>query len=114
MSGRMDEWQPLIVKTIAIENKGIDELATAIDRTRAFQQTADGGSERKRAIARWRILELLRERLVAETLSGNSASEKLDRLAAEVASKQQDPYSAVEELLRTVGNQTGASRASDH
>ena len=114
MSGRMDEWQPLIVKTVAIENKGIDELATAIDRTREFQQTADGGSERKRAIARWRILELLRERLVAETLSGNSASEKLDRLAADVASKQRDPYSAVEELLKTVGNQTGASRASDH
>lgn len=113
MSGRMDEWQPLIVKTVAIENKGIDELANAIDRTREFQQTADGGSERKRAIARWRILELLRERLVAETLSGDSASEKLDRLAADVASKQQDPYSAVEELLRTVGNQTGASRVTD-
>jgi GTPase len=99
MSGRMGEWQPLIVKTVAIESKGIDELATAIDRTREFQQTADGGSERKRAIARWRILELLRERLVAETLSGNSASEKLDRLAEDVASKQRDPYSAVEELI---------------
>ena len=99
LSGRMDEWQPLIVKTVALENIGIAELATAIDRTRDFQQTADGGSERKRAIARWRILELLRERLVAETLSGDSASEKLDRLAADVANKQKDPYSAVEELL---------------
>ena len=99
LSGRMDEWQPLIVKTVALENIGIAELATAIDRTRDFQQTTDGGSERKRAIARWRILELLRERLVAETLSGDSASEKLDRLAADVANKQKDPYSAVEELL---------------
>src|SRR6267378_776479 len=95
LSGRLDEWQPLIVKTVAIENKGIDELATAIARTREAQQTAGGGSERKRAIARWRILELLRERLVSDILSGNSASEKLDRLAEEVASKQRDPYSAV-------------------
>lgn len=103
LSGRSDEWQPLIVKTVAIENKGIDELAAAIARTRQVQQTADGSTERKRAIARWRILELLRERLVAETLSSNSASEKLDRLAADVASKQRDPYSAVEELLKNAG-----------
>lgn len=104
MSGRTDEWQPLIVKTVAIENKGIDDLAAAIDRSREFQQTSDGGTERKRAIARWRILELLRERLVSETLSGNSASEKLDRLAADVANKQRDPYSAVDELLKARGS----------
>jgi LAO/AO transport system kinase len=103
LSGRLDEWQPLIVKTVAIDNKGIDELATAIARTREAQQTADVGSDRKRAIARWRILELLRERLVADTLSGDSAVEKLDRLAEDVASKQRDPYSAVEELLKGVG-----------
>jgi LAO/AO transport system kinase len=105
LSGRLDEWQPLIVKTVAIDNKGIDELATAIARTREAQQTADVGSERKRAIARWRILELLRERLVSDVLNGDSASEKLDRLAEDVASKQRDPYSAVEELLKTVSSQ---------
>ena len=105
LSGRLDEWQPLIVKTVAIDNKGIDELATAIARTREAQQTADVGSDRKRAIARWRILELLRERLVSDALSGDSAFEKLDRLAEDVASKQRDPYSAVEELLKTVGSQ---------
>jgi len=99
LSGRLDEWQPLIVKTVAIDNKGIDELATAIARTREAQLTAEVGSERKRAIARWRILELLRERLVWETLSSDSASEMLDRLAEDVASKQRDPYSAVEELI---------------
>jgi GTPase len=100
LSGHTGEWQPLIVKTVAIENKGIDELAAAIGRSRESQQTAEGGTERKVAIARWRILELLRERLVSETLSGNSASEKLDRLAEEVAGKQRDPYSAVEELMK--------------
>lgn len=60
-------------------------------------QASDG---RRRAIARWRILELLRERLVAQTLESDSASEMLDRLAGEVASRQRDPYSAVEEIMR--------------
>lgn len=99
LSVRPDEWQPPIVKTVAIENKGIDDLAVAIDESRQFQKSAPAAVGRRKAIARWRILELLRERLVAQTLNGNSASEKLDRLADEVAAKSRDPYSAVEELL---------------
>src|SRR5438034_2778106 len=95
-----DQWQPPIVKTVAIENRGIEELAEAIDRARESQQTAPAANDRRKAIARWRILELLRERLVAQALSGDSASEKLDRLAAEVTNKRRDPYSAVEELLK--------------
>jgi len=103
---REDEWQPAIVKTVATENKGIDDLASAIEHNREFQRSRPELSERRRAIARWRILELLREQLVSEALNGNGAVAKLDRLANEVASKQRDPYSAVEELMKTeVGSQ---------
>jgi len=96
---RDDLWQPPIVKTVATESKGIEELALAIDQCRESQKD-DTHSERRRAIARWRILELLRERLLARTLNGNSASERLDRLAIEVAAEKRDPYSAVEELIK--------------
>ena len=99
LSMREDGWQPPIVKTIAIESKGIEELASAIDRCRDAQQKTDATGARRQAIARWRILELLSERLLAQALNGNSASEKLDALAAEVASKKRDPYSAVEEMI---------------
>ena len=99
LSVRSDEWQPPIVKTVAIENHGIEDLANAIERARAFQKNAPAAAARRKAIARWRILELLRERLVAQTLNGGSASEKLEKLADEVALKSRDPYSAVEELL---------------
>ena len=98
---REDTWQPAIVKTVATESKGIEELAAAIKQCRDFQRQRPETSERRRAIARWRILELLREQLVTRALSGNGAVENLDRLAAEVASKRRDPYSAVEELMKT-------------
>lgn len=104
LAARTDEWQPPIVKTIAIENKGIEDLASAIEGSRVFQRQAPASSERRTAIARWRILELLRERVTTQTLAGNGASEKLDRLAAEVASRKRDPYSAVDELL-AAGNE---------
>ncbi len=98
---RDDLWEPPIVKTVATESKGIQELAAAIERYREFHRHAAAGDGRRRAIARWRILELLRERLVARTLETNSASEMLDRLAGEVASRQRDPYSAVDELIKS-------------
>ena len=101
LAEREDAWQPTIVKTVATENKGIEELAAAIKQCREFQQSRPETSERRRAIARWRILELLREQLVNEALGGNGAVDRLEALAAEVASKQRDPYSAVEELMKT-------------
>jgi LAO/AO transport system kinase len=100
---RDDLWEPPIVKTVATESKGIQELAVAIEKYHAFHSQAESGDGRRRAIARWRILELLRERLVAQTLESDSAVATLDRLAGEVAGRQRDPYSAVEELLRSQG-----------
>ena len=100
LAARDDSWEPPIVKTVATESKGIQELAAAIEKYRTFHLQTKSGDGRRRAIARWRILELLRERLVAQTLESDSASAKLDRLAGEVASRQRDPYSAVEELMK--------------
>jgi LAO/AO transport system kinase len=99
-----DDWQPPIIKTVAIESRGIEDLAAAIERSWEFQKTAPASAERRTAIARWRILELLRERLVTQTLRDDAAGGKLDRLAAEVASKKRDPYSAVDELLKGVSS----------
>src|SRR5207342_1166344 len=39
LSSRGDGWEPLIVKTVATENRGVGDLAAAIDRFREVQQT---------------------------------------------------------------------------
>ncbi|MDQ2855778.1 MAG: methylmalonyl Co-A mutase-associated GTPase MeaB [Acidobacteriota bacterium] len=101
LAARPDDWQPAIIKTVATENKGVDDLAQAIDVFSQTQLKTEAGMERRRAIARWRILELLREQLLAQTLSRDSASAALQRLSDEVASRRRDPYSAVEEIIRT-------------
>lgn len=100
---RDDGWLPPIVRTVATENKGIDELAAAIERWRAFSAERQSGHTRRAAIARWRILELLREKLLAQALSRESVRSRLEELAAEVAEKKRDPYSAVDELLGNDG-----------
>jgi len=99
LAERPDGWSPPIVKTVATENKGLEELAVAVESYREFQRGSAGAHTRRGAVARWRILELLRERLLARALEADSARDRLETLALEVAEKRRDPYSAVEELL---------------
>ncbi len=99
LASRPDGWEPPIVKTVATENSGIEELAAAVESYRNFQKSTESSRVRRASIARWRILELLRERLLARVLGVDGADERLDALALEVADKQRDPYSAVEEFI---------------
>lgn len=101
LAHRPDMWNPPIVKTIATESKGIEDLSKAIEAYYAFQTGGSGSKVRRQAIARWRLLELLQERLLSDLLSRNGTSEKLDKLASEIAEKKNDPYSAVEEIINT-------------
>jgi LAO/AO transport system kinase len=98
LAHRPDFWNPPIVKTIATENKGIEDLSRAIESYYEFQKQGEN-LERRKAIARWRLLELLQEKLLADVLNRNGTNDKLDRLAQEIAEKKNNPYSAVEEIL---------------
>lgn len=100
LAHRPDMWHPPIIKTIATESKGIDDLAAAIVSYREFKSSDSHRNERRQAIARWRLTELLRERLLSDLLGKNGAGERLDELAAQIAEKKIDPYTAVEELVK--------------
>jgi len=100
LASRDDGWDPPIVKTVATENHGVAELAQAIDRFSTAQLGPRVSSERRRAIARWRIVELLRESLLSRVLGTDASVAMLNRLADEVATRQRDPYSAVEEIIQ--------------
>ncbi len=97
---RPDFWNPPIIKTIATENKGIEDLSVAITSYYEFQRNGEQSLERRSQIAKWRLLELLREKLLSDLMSKNGTAEKLDKLALEVAEKKINPYSAVEEILK--------------
>lgn len=99
LAHRPDMWNPPIVRTIATENKGIEDLSAAISGYYTYQKEGGSSIVRRRSIARWRLLELLQARLLSDLLKQNGTSEKLEELAMQIAEKKIDPYSAVEELL---------------
>ena len=96
---RDDMWSPPIVKTVATSNTGIAELAAAIAAYKMFlDEHAERYTERRARVAEQRVLELLRERLVRDALARLEPG-RFERLAAEVARRERDPYSVVDEIV---------------
>jgi LAO/AO transport system kinase len=98
-----DGWKPAVVRTIATENKGTDELARQISLFHSHFDQA--GSRPARELAYWKewLLRLLQTRLV-ELVVGNQISKaQFEALAAEVAARQKDPYAAINEILSRTG-----------
>ena len=95
---RADKWTPPIVKTVASEGHGIDELANAIRNYENFLRGND--LLRKKNVQNWeeRLIEMLRETLL-EQVSARVGRENLERYAAEIADHKRDPYTLVEEIL---------------
>ncbi len=102
LAHRPDFWHSPIVKTVATEDKGIEDLSKAIESYHDFLKQGEN-LERRTAIAKWRLLEILQEKLLANILSKDGTSERLDELAQEIAEKKTNPYSAVEEILERIG-----------
>ena len=100
LASRGDGWDPPIVKTVATENQGVAGLAQAIESFSQAQLGARVSSERRLAVARWRIVELLRESLLSRILATDASVAMLNRMADEVATRRRDPYSAVEEIIQ--------------
>lgn len=100
ISERSDGWTPPIVKTIAVQSSGIEELDIAISSYHSFLRTnTEKVLNRKKRVAQQRIVEILRDRLIAMFFSQGLLGEKsLNALAESVVKKERDPYSIVEEL----------------
>src|SRR5438067_2048283 len=103
LASRGDRWTPPIVKTVASDAKGIEELAAAIA---GYEQYLE--KERlavKKRISNWRerLVEMLRESLLERVLREQLSAEKLEGYAQEIAEHKRDPYSLVEELAKTSG-----------
>jgi GTPase len=101
-----DGWHPPVIRTVATENKGIDNLATAIAKFRTHFESS--GARAKKHTEHWRnhLLELLESRLVERVLNAAGGEAALNQLAADVAERRKDPFAAVNEILAKSGLQT--------
>ncbi|HYM39839.1 MAG TPA: methylmalonyl Co-A mutase-associated GTPase MeaB [Thermoplasmata archaeon] len=93
-----DGWRPPILRTSALKETGIDELADAIVQHRALLGS-DGRWQKREAVrARQEILENAR-RLLANRVRAGPTSAGFERLVQEVVRRTLDPQAAAIRLL---------------
>jgi len=93
-------WHPPVVRTVATENRGIEELAAAVEKFRSHFESS--GQREKKRVELWenRLVEMVESRLLENVLGGRDGAEKLRRLAEQVATRAIDPFTAVGELVK--------------
>jgi LAO/AO transport system kinase len=102
LATRHDGWVPPVVKTVASEGKGVEELTATIANYEAYLEKEN--LVLKRNIQNWRerLIEMLRDAMLekARTVLGDG---RVEQYAEQVAEHKRDPYSLVEELVGKVG-----------
>src|SRR6202140_4051588 len=98
-----DGWHPPVVRTVASENKGTEELSETVAKFRKHFESS--GQRQRKHVEHWknRLIELLESRLLERALGGAGGEARLAELAAEVADRKRDPFSAVNEILKSSG-----------
>jgi LAO/AO transport system kinase len=98
LATRSDRWVPPVIKTVASEGQGIEELAASIHQFEDYLKDKD--LELKRTVQNWkeRLLEMLRDAMLSKARAQLDAA-TLSRYAAEVAEHKRDPYTLVEEIV---------------
>ncbi len=106
LATRNDGWTPPIVKTVATEGMGTEELADAIAGYEAYLKKEN--LVFKKNVENWqeRLVEMLRDAML-EKARAQMDGGSLERYAAEIAEHKRDPYSLVEEIVAHLGRRTG-------
>jgi len=100
---RSDRWTPPIVKTVASEGAGVEDLAAAIAEYELYLQRENLVLQHK--IHNWqeRLVEMLRDALL-DRARHQLADGSVARYAAEVVEHKRDPYTLVEEIVGRLGS----------
>jgi len=95
---RKDGWTPPIVKTVASEGKGIEELGAAVIEYEAYLKKENLALKKSTDNWQERLVEMLRDAML-ERARAQLGGGSIARLAAEVAEHKRDPYSLIEEIV---------------
>src|SRR6202795_2344347 len=95
-----DGWHPPVLRTVASESRGVEELASTVEKFRKHFESSR--QRRQKHIELWqnRLIEMLESRLLEKVLGGKEGEARLRALAVEVAERKTDPFFAVSDMLR--------------
>ncbi|MGH9457183.1 MAG: methylmalonyl Co-A mutase-associated GTPase MeaB [Thermoanaerobaculia bacterium] len=96
------EWISPIVKTVASQDKGIADLAAAIETHREYLVSSGELTRRSRERVRIRVETQLKERFMERLAGSGERKTRYEAMLDRVHRKEQNPREAAEELLGSV------------
>jgi LAO/AO transport system kinase len=96
-----DKWQAPIYQTEAVLGKGIEKLMAGIRLHHEFQHQGPH-QRRRRQLARFEFLEILRSSVMKRLQQQLIHNGELDRIEEVLVKKEKDPYTLVEEIMQKI------------
>jgi len=98
-----NSWLPNIIKTVASENKGIEEIANEIDRHKSFMNDKNLFHQKRERQSKIRIKEIVEHKLKDE-LWGETGENSLNSSLQKVVLGNLSPYQIAEEIIQEFKN----------
>ena len=102
LPGASDAWIPPIVKTVAVEGKGVEELAAAIESHREYLEAQGRFKKARRERMMEEVLERARDILIGRLTVSLQKNGELDNLLDRLMSGEIDPAAAARGIVAEI------------
>lgn len=92
-------WTPPVVRTVAVEDQGVDRLLEAVLEHRRFLEDSGALEEKRRRRAREETLQMIHGELFRRIRDRLTADGELEALVDEIAAKRRSPYRVMREVI---------------
>jgi LAO/AO transport system kinase len=104
LNQKKEDWNPPIIQTVAVANKGITELVDTIELHRDYIQKTSILTSRESKRIENELIQLVNEQVYEKITKGDiGEGENLNTIVAKVLFRQLDPYSAAQRILSALG-----------
>ncbi len=95
-------WHPPVLKTIASDNSGVDEVIDEIEKHREYitQKRGDINLRRTETGAREELIEMVKGRIMEEIFNRFGKDDGLDNAVRSIMSGERDPYTVSDEIIK--------------
>lgn len=103
ITGQKDGWRPVIVKSSALKDEGINEMVAGIEKHKAYLYESDSISRKKEEISEGEIRNIFGDIILERAFKKIYKKEIYGEYLRMVAKREIDPYSAAEDMVKKAG-----------
>ncbi|MCK4307047.1 methylmalonyl Co-A mutase-associated GTPase MeaB [candidate division WOR-3 bacterium] len=102
LRGKTQGWEYPVMKTIAREDKGIDELISLIDSHKEYLERTGNFEQARKQRIKLRVQELIEEGIKSRIEKDIIKPEVMEKLVEKIYTREKDPFQSAEEITSSL------------